>query len=431
MKIVFIGAGSRSFGSKMIIDALGCRELAGRNATLVLVDDVPETLERAVLFAEKIKAATGTDVVLESTTDRRKALPGADYVVAAVARKRMELWEQDFRIPVAYGFRHNMGENGGPGALFHALRSFELTLPICRDMEELCPKALFFNFTNPEARVLHALTRLTSIKGYGFCHGVFSALELIERLLKRPIDTLEIVSAGINHFYCILKVRDRETGRDLFNDLMERLQADQSPSIPPLFRKMAEVFGVFTFPSDDHISEYLSYGTEYSGMRWHFGQEGRRVTLKEIPPSHPSMEDIVSGKHPIDESILRPSGELAVPVIADILLDRKSWRPAVNVMNTGKYIENLPATGVVEVPAIVGAAGIQPQQVGIIPETFAAYMRTQFTIHELLTEAYRSRSKKLLLQALLLDPVVNSISAAEKMLDEMLDFQSEFLPAFT
>ena len=48
-----------------------------------------------------------------------------------------------------------------------------------------------------------------------------------------------------------------------------------------------------------------------------------------------------------------------------------------------------------------------------------------------LTKAYHTCSKNLLLQSLSMDPVVNSIVDAEKLLDEMLTLQSESLPAFT
>jgi len=99
-------------------------------------------------------------------------------------------------------------------------------------------------------------------------------------------------------------------------------------------------------------------------------------------------------------------------------------------MNRGLYIENLPQGAIVEVPTIVYGNGIHPQKVGALPEAFAAIVRTQLSINELITEAYRTRSKKLLLRALLLDPVVSSVSAAEKMLDEMLELQKDFLPGF-
>jgi len=429
MKIVLIGAGSRSFGRGQVADILHAKELVGRGVRLVLVDENPGALDVMTRLAERVRTHTGTDVRIESTTDRRKALPDANYVLTAVARKRMELWEQDFRVPLAYGFRHCLGENGGPGALFHAMRSFELMIPICRDMERLCPDAWLFNFTNPEARVLHAVSHLTKVKAAGFCHGVFTALDFISRYLNRPLDGFEIHSAGINHFYCILKAVDRETGEDLRPYLVRKVIED--PNAGPLFRKIAEVFGVFTFPSEDHIGEYLSFGSEFMGVKWHYGSESRNIPLREQKPTGPSLEDYASGNAPLDAEILTTTEELTVPAIIDMELDRKSFRPAVNVLNTKRYIENLPSAGAVEVPATIDREGIHPIHVGAIPEPFAELMRRQLAINELVTEAYRTRSKKVLLQALLLDPVVASATAAERLLDDMLELQKDFLPTFS
>jgi len=84
----------------------------------------------------------------------------------------------------------------------------------------------------------------------------------------------------------------------------------------------------------------------------------------------------------------------------------------------------------VELPAIIDREGIHPVHVGEIPEPFAEFMRRQLAINELATEAYRTRSRKVLLQALLLDPVVTSLVAAEKLLDDMLRLQEDYLPAF-
>jgi alpha-galactosidase len=341
----------------------------------------------------------------------------------------MELWEQDFRVPLAHGFRHCLGENGGPGAVFHTMRSLELVMPIARDVERLCPRALLLNFTNPEARVLHAMLHLTRVRAAGICHGVFGAIGWIAAALGRPAEDLEIVSAGMNHFYAILQVIERRTGCNRLAELVERAARDGSLKSPPLFRKMAEVFGVLTFPSDDHIGEYVAWGVEYSGVKWHYGQECRRVPREDEPPRR-DLEDYAAGRRPVDAALLRPSGEVTVPIIADIELDRGSVRPAVNVLNTEGCIENLPRDAAVEVPARVDAGGLHPLKVGPVPEAFAAMMRTQFTIHSILTEAWRTRSRRLLLQALLLDPCVTGIGAAERMLDEMLSLQADFLPTF-
>ncbi|MHB8278402.1 MAG: family 4 glycosyl hydrolase [Candidatus Humimicrobiaceae bacterium] len=88
-----------------------------------------------------------------------------------MAEKRFDLWGKDYYIPAAFGFRHIFGENGGPGAAFHALRSLNLMMPICKDIEKICPKALLINFTNPESRVCLGISKITKVKNVGLCHG--------------------------------------------------------------------------------------------------------------------------------------------------------------------------------------------------------------------------------------------------------------------
>ena len=430
-KIVLIGAGSADFGKGQIVDIFAAKELRGRGVELVLVDINERALTTMLALAKRIANHIGSDLALSAETDRREALRGADYVLAAVARKRNELWEQDFRVPMAYGVRHILGENGGPGALFHALRSFELVVPICRDIETICPKARFFNFTNPEARVLHAISHLTRVDATGFCHGYFSAEAVVCRYLGKEPAKLKIVSAGMNHFYTILEVTDRDTGENLTREVRARGLSDSSA--PPLWKKMIEVFDMFSYPSDDHIGEYLAFGAEYSGGKWHYGRESRPIPLsgpEVIPHAKPPVEPYARGELPIDDAYVKPSDELTVPIICDIELGREMFRPAVNVQNTEGYIDNLPRHAIVEVPAMVDGGGIHPVHVGSIPEPMAAIIRTHFAIHDLLTEAYRTGTKKPLLQALLLDPCVPGLRAAEALLDEMLMLQRDYLPTF-
>ncbi len=430
MKIVLIGAGSGSFGRGQIADILQADDLRGRGVTLALVDTNEAALDRMARVAERIKGHSGTDIAIESTTDRCAALVGADFVTLAVTVKRYELWEQDYRVPMSYGFAHVLGECGGPGALFHALRSFELVIPVCRDIERLCPDALLLNFTNPEARVLHAITHLTSVRAAGLCHGVFTAIEKLSQLLGRPADELDIVSAGMNHFYCVLKCVDRASGEDLLGRAIELAAAQSDDAHLQLFQHFARIFDVFIFPSDDHIGEYVSYGSEFHGRQWPYGLESRKVSRVDEPEGD-YIAEYAAGDRPADDPhVLRPSGESAAGVICDVILDHGDLHPAVNVLNADGYIANLPRGAVVEVPGRADAAGLHPLHVGDVPETMAAIMRPQFTIHDLLTEAYRTHSRKLLLQALLLDPLVDSITRAEKMLDEMLTLQSDFLPTF-
>jgi alpha-galactosidase len=253
-RIVIIGAGSASFGRGMIVDLLRSEELNGRDLSLWLVDVDADALAKMAGFAERVKKHVGSELEIVATTDRNEALPGAAYVLTAVSTHRYELWEQDFRVPLSHGFRHPLGENGGPGALFHALRSFKLVMPICRDVERLCPEALLLNFTNPEARVLDAISHLTSVRAAGLCHGVFSAIAFISAQTGVPTEQLEVTSAGINHFYYVLEAVDRRSGEDLLPGLLARLREDGSYP-PSVWKKLIDVFGWLTYKSDDHIGE--------------------------------------------------------------------------------------------------------------------------------------------------------------------------------
>ena len=175
-------------------------------------------------------------------------------------------------------------------------------------------------------------------------------------------------------------------------------------------RKLAEIYGLFIFPSDDHIGEYLAFAHEFTGLRWHYGRESRPVP-KEPVETEDWRDAYLAGKRPVDDDLVRPGGELAVEIIADVLGDTGRWEPSVNVLNSDRYVENLPTDAVVEVPAIVDAAGIHPEHVGPLPEALAALCRTQVSIQLLLVDAYRQRSKNLLL-------------------DHMLDLQQDYLPRF-
>ena len=124
-------------------------------------------------LAKLLNNKSGAGLIVEQTTDRRAALNGAGFVVNATAIDRNRLWKLDFEVPRKYGIRHTLGENGGPGGLFFTLRTLPLVFDIVREMQELCPKALFINFSNPESRIILALGKYSPIPALGLCHGIF------------------------------------------------------------------------------------------------------------------------------------------------------------------------------------------------------------------------------------------------------------------
>lgn len=186
---------------------------------------------------------------------------------------------------------------------------------------------------------------------------------------------------------------------------------------------------MLSYRSDDHIGEYLGWGSSYSDGRWPYGQECRQVG--NISKRQSDVDAALQAGCIVDEHWVRGSGEAAVDIIAATLSGVPFHAPAVNVLNCEGYIANLPSTAVVEVPARVNAHGVTPTQVGSLPEPIAALMRTQCAIQDSLTDAYATRSRSALIRTLLLDPVVDSVPNAERLTDMMLSLQNAYLPEFS
>jgi alpha-galactosidase len=418
-KIVFLGAGSAAFGLSMYRDLFSGRELAG--CTLALVDTNPEALARMASLAEVLNRRTGAGLTIESTTDRRAALDGASFVVNSIAIERNRLWKHDFEVPKKHGIRHTLGENGGPGGLFFTLRTLPAIFDIARDVAELCPDALFINLSNPESRVVLGLAKYTRVRALGLCHGVFLARWFICQILGLPEPEVDVWAAGLNHFQWVMQIRERTSGRDLYPALRER-ERDHDPAFTPLIRRLFRTFGLWPTCSDDHTGEFLAYGWEGGEHGMDFAEDERgRGILKGL------MDGVIDGSTPIPDEWLTPSwGERAVAVIAGQLHNQKRLIESGIVLNRG-VIPNLPADLAVEVPVMASAAGVHPVSLGPLPDGCADLLKIQASVQQLAVEAAVHGSKELALQALLIDPVINSSTAAVKILDELWEINRPYI----
>jgi alpha-galactosidase len=115
-------------------------------------------------------------------------------------------------------------------------------------------------------------------------------------------------------------------------------------------------------------------------------------------------------------------------VISGILLNKKERIESGVVYNQGA-IPNLPPDLAVEVPVMVDAAGIHPVSLGPLPDGIAKLLHMQASGQQLAVEAAMHASRELALQALLIDPVINSACAAEKILDELWQVNKPYIRA--
>jgi alpha-galactosidase len=427
MKLVAIGIGSVIFGIELLRDVFRVPEFRG--AELWLVDVHPEALGRMTRLAERLNEAAGWDVTVRSTGDRREALPGADFVVTAVAVDRIATWRADHDLALRHGFASVLSENGGPGGLSHTLRSVPLMIEIGCDVAELAPGALMLNYTNPENRVCLAVRRHTAARVVGLCHSVAEAIDACARTLERPRSELDVHAAGLNHYTWFLSIRDLRDGGDLLPEFRRRRLAEDGTR-DPVGRLLLERLGVYPAIDDDHIGEYLPWAAELVGTSGYDFERHDRRSVDDVA----MLEAWGSGTRSVEPLLAEPSQEAAVDhssaeIMGDVVARRTRRRPSFIVPNDG-YIDNLPADSVVEVPGIVEGGAARGVPVGALTEPVAALLRHELAIQDAAVEAAVEGSRDLAMRALLLDPVVGSVRAAERFLDDILSVHRAVLPRF-
>ena len=134
---------------------------------------------------------------------------------------------------------------------------------------------------------------------------------------------------------------------------------------------------------------------------------------------------MLAGK-PIPADWLTPSGERGAAAIGGVLHNRKRLLESGIVPNRGA-IPNLAEDAAVEVPVLADAAGIHPVSLGPLPDAIAKLLAIQVNVQKLAVEAAMRASKELALQALLIDPVVNSATAAVQLLDELWEVNRPYI----
>jgi alpha-galactosidase len=442
--ITVIGAASTTFGPKVLRDLLNHHNLWGSDIRFVDINE-----DRLAIY-EKLARAMGDrmeqPITVTSTTDRRAVLAGSDYVIISVDTGHYTTWEMDFTIPKKHGIRQVLGELGGPGGLFHSLRQIPLHLEIAHDIEELCPDAVVLLASNPLNRLCLTMERHANVgRVYGLCHGVEMATNLyLNHLLDIPGEELDVIAAGTNHMTWILDLRRSGSGEDLYPRLKE-LAASGTITDQTLSWKLLDTYGYFPATLDNHVGEYIPYAWEFHGTdgidfkghlqqeldRWEYLRElsEKGIQTKDADVSRPD-QSVLSEELRLG-GFLEPrnwADTLAMPLIDAWENHGRLRMNALNAVNHGA-VDTLPEGVFVETPAIVDGGGVQPIHVDL-PKPLAAFCRRDIDQMELIVEAGVTGSRRLALQAMLLDPVVDSVSAAEKILDEMLQAQSEYLPQF-
>lgn len=457
MKLVLIGAGSAMFTQGLVADLILSPQLGPYELALVDID--PAALEIAEKLSRMLIERAGAQVTLSASTDRRDVLPGADYVLTTIGVGGRRAWEQDVFIPRKYGIFQPVGDSVMPGGISRAMRMIPALVDIARDVQALCPNALFINYSNPMTANCQGVRQATGIDVVGLCHGAFR----VERALAHAADVPEAevenvtsIAVGLNHLTFFYDLRHR--GRDLMPILRQKAAAmlhdpanmnpadgvpfpeagdtfsDKGMATNPFSWSLFETYGAYPSANDRHVVEFFPErfpGGKYYGRTLGVDAYSLEYVIAWGDGIYDDMRAQAVGEKPLNEKLLgRRVGEheQLLQIIQSIQCDERRTFYA-NLPNNGA-VPGLPDNAYLEMPAVAMAGGLRAVQYHDVPNALKAVLLKKLAAVELTVEAALTGSRALFTEALLIDGAITDRATADAMRDELLETHRRYLPNY-
>lgn len=431
MKITFMGAGSTVFAKNVLGDILVTPTLS-QDLTISLYDIDKDRLEESYLLITKINEKyNDSKAIVEKylgVENRKDALRGARFVINAIQVGGYEPCTViDFEIPKKYGLRQTIADTLGIGGIFRGLRTIKVLKEFANDIEEVCPNALFLNYTNPMAILTGYMLRYTNVNTVGLCHSVqVCSRGLLDHIGMKDVEIGKELIAGINHMGWLLEITDKD-GNDLYPEikrLAKKMNAEEKHWDMVRFDYIDKL-GYYCTESSEHNAEYNAFyiKSKYPELIDKFNiplDEYPRRCVNQIEGWAKQKQELLGVNGNVEHT---RSAEYASRIIESIVTNTP-YKIGGNVLNKG-LIENLPSDACVEVPCLVDGYGIHPSRIGRLPVQCAAMNMTNINCQLLTIEAAATGKKEHIYQAAMLDPHTGS----ELSIDQIISMCDELIKA--
>ncbi|WP_234946031.1 family 4 glycosyl hydrolase [Caldanaerobius fijiensis] len=277
-------------------------------------------------------------------------------------------------------------------------------------------------------RVVTAVNEYTKIKAYGFCNIAWSApdgYKWLASLINRNKEDLDVVTAGLNHFAWLVSIKEKNTGKDLYDEVINAIATREGREFK-VMRKWLKEYGLVPMGSVDHHGEYLPYDSdiEYATKPPYHGDERERAEALK------NLKDVAEGKVPYDVAFKMLSWEHPVDLAVDIFKKRNKHHDMINLPNKG-FIEGIPDGRIVEVPVDVIDGDVIGQKIPPLPQRLTQTLNIISDVHELSAKAAVFGDIKLAEEVIELDFAIPDKEKAKKALHDMIRNHIDILPQFT
>lgn len=422
---VFIGAGSTSFTLRLVSDILHEDDFI-QSGELRLVDISLPALIDVYEAVQKMIETSGRDFKVTKHLDFEEALPGADFLYFTFVTGAYPSWKTDIEICERHGVIQSVGDTIGPGGIIRTIRNVPVVYNIAKRMEQVAPDAWIINYSNPEGALCLAISKYTSMKTFGLCHGTPDTVKaLAENVYKVEPSKLNYCAAGINHLTWITKLEI--DGTDVYPDLRKLLDESGYAALEPISSQLFDIFGLYPAPGDRHVGEFFPHylkenvlkekDYKWKNVDFNLMDTWRQSSLENI-------KKLKDGKIGFKE--FGTSGETSTHFIRALATGKIAVEMA-NVINKG-YIDNISDDVIVEIPVFIDKLGLHPQKIGRLPDAVAAKCDALGREYDLAVRAAIECDRTLALQALTLDPLCANCEYPELLLDDLLKAYIDLLP---
>lgn len=418
MKFAVLGAGS-SYTPELIEGlATAGNDLSVKEIAFQDINE--ERLDIMTNFCRRYADHLGFNVKITPTLDRREAINGAEFIDVQVRVGGNSQRIVDEKIPLKYGLVGQ--ETTGPGGMLKAFRTIPVMLEIARDVQRYNPEAWIINYTNPAGLVTEAVTKHTAARIAGLCSGGLFPQWHVAETLGVPKASVRYSYVGLNHlnFAYNIKVDGRLITDEEFDRVSEVVAYGAlSPAYIRVLRLIPSPYLQYFFDTAKKMQELreapLTRGEEVLLLEQEVLDACRDPSCNTKPPA---LEKRGGGGY----------SEVALSVMRAIHTNQEKII-IVNVPNKGA-IDFLPADAVVEIPCVVSSAGIEGINIPDVPRAVWGIIAAVKNYEQLAVEAAVTGSREVALMALMAHPLVHDYEIAAPLLDELLEANRQFLPAF-
>ncbi len=416
LKVCVIGAGSTY--TPELIEGFIVRKKEMPVSHIALMDIDPGKLNIVGSLAKRMVEKAGINAKVELTTDRKKAVEGADFVLSQIRVGGLPARIRDEHIPLDFGVIGQ--ETTGPGGFAKALRTIPVMLEIARDIEKFAPNAWWINFTNPSGIISETLLKHSRTNIIGLCNVPVGMTKSLATKLECQPQDLFLTYVGLNHLSWITKVCMK--GDDVTKQAVKL-------SLKGRAKEDAEWMKINGIIPNGYLHYYYARDKVLEDQKKAEKSRGEIVTEVEAKLLAKYQNPNLRRKPKELEKRGGAHYSTAAVSLASAIYNNKRELHIVNTRNNGT-IPCLPADCSIETNCVIDGRGAHPMTIGDVPLEIRGLLQAVKTYEELAVAAGVSGSKKLAFQALMAHPLVPSSTVAKGLLDAILDANKDYLPQF-